>query len=133
MKSSSILIFVLIILEFFVGVTAVQGGFGLIITNGLGVPVYLLSGSPFDSFLIPGLFLLFVVGGTSLAASYSLLRKYKRALDFSAISGISLLIFEFVQLYVIRIDHVLQIVYFGAGILILALTIILLRRNIKKV
>jgi hypothetical protein len=56
--------------EVFVGLNAVAGGVGLIV-NGLGIPKDQLAGTPFDSFLIPGLLLSIVVGGSMLGAAWA--------------------------------------------------------------
>ena len=40
-----------------------------------GVPEEWLENSPFDSYLIPGLYLGVVVGGTCLAAAYTTVRR----------------------------------------------------------
>jgi hypothetical protein len=44
-----------------------------------GVPVELLRGSPFDSFLIPSIVLFVVVGGSMLAASVMVFRRARLA------------------------------------------------------
>lgn len=65
----------LIVILLFQGLTAFFSGIELIRTNGLGMPEKWLASTPFDSFLIPGIILITVIGGTSLAAAYMLFKK----------------------------------------------------------
>jgi hypothetical protein len=60
----------LLAVQVVVGISAVGGGIGLIV-HGLGIPRAELAGTPFDTFLIPGFILAFVVGGSLLAAAWS--------------------------------------------------------------
>jgi hypothetical protein len=54
--------------ELFVGLMAVPCGI-LLIVNGLGMSREVLEDSPFETFLVPGLLLAFVVGGSLLGAA----------------------------------------------------------------
>lgn len=119
-------IILLVIIEIFVTITAIIGGVGLI-NNGIGIPKVWLNNSPFSSFLIPGFVLLFVVGGTNLLALFSIWKRWFLSPELSAVAGFGILIWIFTQLYLIRQASFLQIFYFGIGVLILALSIILLR------
>ena len=66
---------VLAVLATFIGITAIAGGIALIIgaataTSGGAVPdAAYLGGSPFTSYIIPGLVLAVVVGGTHQLAA----------------------------------------------------------------
>lgn len=110
----------------FLGISAVFGGIGLIFNDGLSMPKDWLSNSPFNSYLIPGLILTFIVGGTSFGASYMLLKNMKNSIEGAAVAGFGVIIWIFVQRYIIRQSSFLQIVYFAVGILIVALSILLL-------
>lgn len=114
------------------GISAVIGGIELIRTNGMGMPLEWLSNSPFDSFLIPGLILTFVVGGTSLAASYFLIKRHKYQHEASAIAGFGILIWIYVQITIVRQASFLQTVYFISGIIILTLTFLLLKGGERR-
>ena len=63
---------VLAVLAAFIGITAVAGGVALIVgaatsTSGGAIPdAAYLGGSPFTSYIVPGLVLAVVVGGTAL-------------------------------------------------------------------
>jgi hypothetical protein len=117
----------LVLVEGLVGITAVRGGYSLIATNGLGMPIEFLQSSPFESFLIPGLILLFIVGGSNLIAALLIWRRSKYALEASAVAGFGLLIWIVVEQYIIAHPHVLQLIYFALGTLILIFTMLLLR------
>lgn len=63
-----------IVLEVLMGLAAVGSGIGLILTNGLGMPLESLEGSPFGSYTIPGLVLL-LVGVINLVGAATVLRR----------------------------------------------------------
>lgn len=108
-----------------IGITALAGGYGLIFRNGLGMPLSSLAGSPFTSYFWPGVILFFVVGGTHVFASIMLFKRHYLSAEFSAIAGFGLLIWVFVEMYIILGGHPLQALYFSFGILTLVLTAIM--------
>jgi hypothetical protein len=55
------------------------------------MPTSYLAGSPFTSFLVPGLILGGIVGGTQLAAAIALIRRARSALLWSAVAGCGML------------------------------------------
>lgn len=109
-----------------IGVSAVLGGLGLIITNGLGMPIHWLLPA-FHSYLVPGLILLCIVGGTHLHAALLLWRGASAAPYSVAIAGFAMVIWVFSELYIIRQPHWLQWFYFGIGIATLAGNMLLLK------
>ena len=115
-----------LILALFNTLSAIAGGIGMLLTNGLGMPLESLSGSPFTSFLIPALVLITVVGGTQAVAAGLLIARRETALLWSAIAGIGMLIWIFVETIVIRGGSWLQVLYFASGILQLVLVMALL-------
>jgi hypothetical protein len=94
--------------------------------NGAGVPLEHLAASPFTSFVVPGLVLGLVVGGTQLAAAVTLLARRGAALLLSAVAGFGLLIWIFVELAMIKQYSWLQTAYFALGGLELILVLALL-------
>lgn len=121
---------VLLVVEGFLAVTAVAGGVALALGPRLGPagiipPPEYLRGSPFESYLVPGLILLLVVGGTQLFAFLLLLRRLDWAVAAAGMAGCGLLIWVFVQMVIIPFS-VLQAVYFGGGLLELVLALLLL-------
>jgi hypothetical protein len=111
----------LIVLNFFLGLTAIGGGIQLLI--GFYVPpVDLLAGSPFGSYIIPGLALGLIVGGSALFAAVLLIRRNRYAALASAFAGLIIMVFEFVEMMVIGFSGgpqgFMQLLYFGLGVVI---------------
>jgi hypothetical protein len=125
--SSSFLTKLSIILTLFVAFGAIPSGYGLITTNGLGMPQEWLINSPFKSFLIPGIILTFIVGGTQLAAAILMLKKHKYKIESTGIAGFGMIIWIFVQQYLIKQSSWLQVLYFFVGVTELIITILLFR------
>jgi hypothetical protein len=73
-------------LHLFNALSAVGGGIALV-AGGLGVPTALLRHTPFDSFVVPGIFLAAVIGGSATIAATALLAHWRRALVTSAAAG----------------------------------------------
>lgn len=112
----------LIALQAFVAVTAVAGGAALVVgaidpvlATVLAPPSQYLAGSPFDSYLVPGLVLALVLGGVHAMAMIAQLRRTRAALMWSGAAGFDALIWIFVQMTIIPFS-VLQLVYFAVGI-----------------
>ncbi len=113
---------VLAVLAAVVGATAVAGGLALIIgsatspAGGGAVPSRaFLSASPFSSYIVPGVVLTVVVGGTHLLAAVLVGRGSPRGPLAAAVAGFGLLIWIFVQMMVIPFSP-LQAIYFAAGL-----------------
>lgn len=117
---------ILSVFLFCIGLSAIAGGYGLIFLNGLGMPVTSLHGV-FSSFIIPGLILAFIVGGTHIAASILLWLKSKYAVEATAVAGFGLLVWIFTELYIIREGHWLHVLYFGFAVVTLIVTMLLLK------
>lgn len=105
-----------------VAVTAFGGGVALILgaivpslATILSPPVSFLAGSPFSSFLVPGIVLGAVVGGTHLAAAVLLLRRTPRRYLVTVVAAYAVLIWIFVQMIFIPFSF-LQAAYFAAGL-----------------
>lgn len=121
----------LILTELFNAVTAIPSGIGLILSNGLGLPVSWLDNSPFHSYAIPGLILSAIVGGTNVVAAFLIWRKKRYALEASATAGFGLLIWTFSEMYIIGHNHLLQVFYFVFGIAMIIMTCLLLKSKMK--
>ncbi len=67
---------VLIVLAAFAAISALAGGYGVASTNGLGMPMAWLKTTPFANYLVPGLILGFVVGGSALVATILLVIRH---------------------------------------------------------
>ena len=99
----------------FGAVSSFAGAVIAIAANGGGMPLAYLEGSPFDSYLVPGLVLGLIVGGTQLAGAVGLVLRRNWALLASAVAGFGMLIWIFVEIAMIRQYSVLQTAYFALG------------------
>ncbi len=120
----------LLIIQGFVALTAFAGGIALIVgslnrdVGGVIVPPQeFLEGSPFGSFVIPGLLLAVVLGGVHLVAFLMLVRRHRWAHFAAAAAGSAALIWIFVQMVYIPFS-VLQAVYFVCGLAELGLVLL---------
>lgn len=121
----SVVIWMLMILTVFQVLSAVIGGIGVLATDGLGMPASLLGDGPFDTFVLPGVILLIVVGGTQTVALGLLLMRRETALLWTAVAAFGMLIWIFVETGMVRGTSWLQVIYFSTGgaqlVLVLAL------------
>lgn len=113
---------ILLILTAFVAVTAFPGGLALTLgalvpsmATVLSPPPDYLIGTPFTSYLLPGLALALVVGGSHAVAFMLLLRRHPRADLLTSVAAFGVLIWIFIQMIYIPFS-VLQAVYFAAGL-----------------
>lgn len=113
---------ILLILTAFVAVTAFLGGLALTLgalvpsmATVLSPPPDYLIGTPFTSYLLPGLALALVVGGSHAVAFMLLLRRHPRADLLTSVAAFGVLIWIFIQMIYIPFS-VLQAVYFAAGL-----------------
>lgn len=127
---------VLIVLVLFQALGAIPSGISMILdpTGGfLGLPNHILESSPFSNFLIPGLFLTFVLGVLPVVVLYGLITKteivllekinlykeYHWALSCSYFLGIVLILWINMQLYFGIGFHILHFIYSLLGLLII--------------
>ena len=123
------LLVVLAVLEFFLSFGALYGGAMLVaVPDGslLGVPLEMLAGSPFDSFLIPGalLFVFVGVGPFVLAVAALMERRWTRTLH--VVLGAGLILFEIVEVWMVGY-HVLQAIYIVYGVVLVVLGLLYVR------
>jgi len=115
-------IWLLAALCMFTGVTAIGGGITLAARPDgslMEAPPGMLQHSPFTTFLIPGLLLLFVVGVVNAIASVLVFRNTKLAPYFAFLAGASLLVWIVTEMILLRTHHWLQVGYLTVAILIL--------------
>ncbi len=103
-----------------VGLPAIACGI-LLIVNGLGMPLSTLAATPFDSFLIPGLLLSVVVGGSLLGAAWLIRVGHPLAWIASLGAGLILLGWIVVEAVMIADGRVLQAIILIAALLIVGL------------
>lgn len=113
-----------------VALSAIGGGVTLVVASLAGStdrllvpsPAY-LSGSPFDSYVVPGIVLAVVIGGLHGVAALRGLVGAPWAALLSAVAAFALLIWIFVQMVLVPYSA-LQAVYEGVAILELALVLV---------
>lgn len=112
----------LIVVQGLVGLTAVAGGvtltLGSLLHSSMGVlvpPSDYLAGSPFSTYLIPGVLLAVVVGGTQIVALVLVGRRMPSATIATVVAGMGLNIWVFVELVFIPFSF-LQVLYFVAAL-----------------
>jgi menaquinone-dependent protoporphyrinogen oxidase len=107
---------------FFVGVTAIGGGATLALRPDgslMEAPMSMLRHSPFESFLVPGLLLLLVIGIGSLVAGALIARQHHYAPHAAFFAGSALLVWIVTEMIMLRSHHWLQVGYLTAAIVIL--------------
>ena len=110
------------VLELLVGVGAVIGGVALAVAPSgalLGMPLDLLDGTPFHTYLIPGLVLCLVVGGSNLIGGWLALHQSWSTAISAVVGGLILLGWITSQIVLIGYRHPIQLVYLLCGALIL--------------
>ena len=118
---------VLLVLETITGLSSVIGGIGLI-TGWLDVSKSHLEQTPFNSYVIPGLILLFGVGALLMAAAWIVKSNGKYALEASLAAGFMLLGWFSVQIIMIGLFSWLQPILATAGITIAVIAVAASRR-----
>ncbi|MGN6503375.1 MAG: hypothetical protein ACTHKX_10815 [Pseudolysinimonas sp.] len=120
----------LVILDLIVAVTAIAGGAVLAVSavvpswsTILAPPPEYLEGSPFGSYLVPGLALAVLLGGLHLVAAVLLLRRSRIRFIAATVAAYAMLIWIFVQMIVIPFSF-LQAVYIAAGLAELGLVLL---------
>lgn len=107
----------------FLAVSAIPGGLALL-AGFYAPPVEQLKGSVFADFTIPGLSLLFVVGGSAGLATVLLLRRSRFSFASAAAAGLIVMTFEFVEVLAIGSPagpaRVMQLLYFALGAALVA-------------
>ncbi len=102
----------------FVAVSAIPGGIALL-AGFHSPPLAQLEGSVFPSFVIPGLALVFLVGGSAAAAAVLLVRRNRFAVPTAFVAGFAVMAFEFVEVLAIGFPpgpaRVMQMLYFSIG------------------
>ena len=110
----------------FNALSAIGGGIGILLTDGLGMPESLLAGGPFTSFALPGLVLVIVVGGSQALAAGLLIARRESALLWTAVAAVGMLIWIYVEITIIGGGAWLQLLYFATGIIQVVLVLALL-------
>jgi hypothetical protein len=115
----------LIVLLYFCALSALAGGVLGVAANGAGVPLEYLRATPFPSYLIPGLILGVVVGGTQALAAVAMQRRHPYGLVTATVAGFGMLIWIFVEVAITGYFW-LQTLYFALGVGELLLVLLVL-------
>ena len=98
--------------------SAIPGGISLLVGFN-APPLEQLKGSVFTGFVVPGLALILLVGGSATLATVLLLRKNRFAIPAAIASGLVVMTFEFVEVLAIGSPpgpaRVMQVLYFAIG------------------
>jgi len=109
----------LVITEAFVALSAFAAGSMFVVEPTgrlMGMTEATLARSPFRSYLVPGIVLFTVVGGTQALAAWSELRRWLRAGWLSVVAGVGLAAWIAVQVAMIGIGHPMQPSLFVVGV-----------------
>ncbi len=115
-------------LQVFVSMGAIGGSLPMLIkTNEMNTEI--LAGSPFSSFLVPGILLFSIHGvGNAIGAYFSL--NYKQISDkIAAVLGSALIIWIIVQIYFLGFVSWLQPMFLVIGIVELVLGVLLFKKR----
>lgn len=110
----------LLIILLFVGITAAVSGVLLIVAPKGGIislPLDILSDSPFNSFIIPGIILAVLVGGMNLLAVLFNFKKHPRRYDWAMAGGVMITGWIVGQMILIKTINWFHIVYILCGML----------------
>ncbi|MFW5800759.1 MAG: methyltransferase [Spirochaeta sp.] len=111
----------LVILHWFVGTGAVFGGLaGVLDPTGasVGIDASILQRGPFTDFLIPGLFLLLVLGAGNIAVGIYLLRRKNHMSGLLSMGMYTVLVMWIIaQVYIMGLEHAVWLhwLYLGLG------------------
>jgi hypothetical protein len=108
---------VLIGVEALIGANAVYGGVGLM-RDGMGMPSEWLDRTPFESWRLPGVFLLVVIALPMFGATAAEILRSRWAYLASVIAAVCQLGWILAQVAVLQRYFFLQPVLFGAGLLV---------------
>jgi len=109
-------------LHLFNAASAVGGGVALA-AGLLGVPTVLLRHTPFDSFLVPGIFLAVVIGGSATIGAAALLAHRPQALVTSAAAGAVMVGWILAETLLVEGFSWLQGLYLVTGSIVVAVSI----------
>jgi hypothetical protein len=123
----------LFFLHAFVGIGAIGGGLAAILNplEPLGVSTELLSNSPFNNYLIPGIILFTIIGIGNIISAVTIHFKSRFQGYISSVFSWALVIWIIVQCIMINTIHFLHIIYFIIGVIeVILSTIIMFEQNL---
>lgn len=112
---------ILVVVELFIGLTAVAGGFALLF-HWIELPIELLRDSPLSSYDIPGVVLMAVVGGSALFAAFAVQHRHPWAPELSILAGVASIAWIAVEIAIVGpVAPALQGLYFALGLVTILL------------
>ena len=134
------LIYLLIFLVFFQALSGLGGGIALVFSPSgktIEMPLSMIENTPFANFLIPGLFLLLILGLFPTLLGYAMIKepnwnwanklnvykKYHFLWAYSTYLGLILIFWINIQIFMIGGGHILQFIYGILGVLIVIVTL----------
>jgi len=115
---NKIIRYAFVVLQIFLGITAVLGGIGLVSDPSgtkMNVPLELLKNSPFTNFLIPGLVLLLVIGVGHVLAGIITFLRHRYSGNMAILLGAFLALYMITEVWFIGLVNVSQPLYFVLG------------------
>ncbi|MCX6502944.1 MAG: hypothetical protein NT132_11175 [Microbacterium sp.] len=106
----------LAVVAWFSLLSAVAGMVGLTLGGGMGLPVEWIEGSPFDSYVWPGIILGVVVGGVQVLALVAQFRRFRLAWGMHAAAGLTMMSWIFVEIAILLVWSPLHGIFFVAGL-----------------
>jgi hypothetical protein len=122
----------LAVLQVATAVSAFAGGLSLAIAPDgdiMGMSTDILEGSPFNDFLVPGLVLLFGVGGSMLLGGIAVWRSWRWGYAMAFAAGAVMVGWITVQVFIINEVNILHYVYWTAGTVTMLLALALWRHD----
>lgn len=118
-------------MHLFIGIGALFGGFAAISNPNepMGISTEVLAGSPFDNFLIPGLFLFCLIGMGNILAGILNWRGSNWVGYYSGFFGGSLMAWILVQCWIMGDIVFLHLLYFVLGLMQAILGLLVLVNN----
>lgn len=125
----------LIVIEFFNGLSGLAGGLGLISdpsAASLGMELSWLEGTPFSTYLIPGIILFVFNGLGNILAAVLSIRKHPHFPLAALFFGAGMMIWIVSQVAFIGYKNFLQPLYFSTGLIQTLLGIIIFQNEKKQ-
>lgn len=123
-RGSGIAHWALIGVELFVAVGAVYGGVGLMAGNAIHISDDWLVGTPFDTWTLPGIFLLIVVALPMTIAAAAEMRRLRWSYRASVVAGAAQIGWIIAQWVIMQQFFFLQPTMFAAGVAVLLLAML---------
>lgn len=123
---------VLLCLNMLIGIGGVFGSFLALSTearNRMGISTELLKNSPFATFLIPGLFLLIIIGLGNVFTGYANYRNVQSYAFYECLIGIILMSWLIIQCLLLQSVMFLHVLFFLLGIVQVLFACLIIKKD----